>query len=75
MVRTGARTARLLDLLVQSGLKPVSSKPSAPRLQVLRSELAADLVDLYHELGGLLDNPTFRPGGWDLAFEAARLVS
>lgn len=74
MVRTGARTNRLLGLLVQSGFKPVSTKPRAPRSHELRPDLIVDLVDLYHELGGILDNPTLRPGGWDLAFEDGLVV-
>ena len=30
--------------------------------------IAAELLDLYHALGGIAHTPTFRPGPWDLVF-------
>jgi len=70
MVRTGARAARLMDALEETGLQAVSSNvaPARPTLAELPEVTATELLDLYRALGGLASAPTFRPGGWDLAF-------
>ena len=73
MARTGARAARLKDLLADIGFMPVA-KPPPPRLQSLPAGLATEVRNLYAELGGVSEDPVFRPGGWDLAFDGGVVV-
>lgn len=68
MARTGARAARLRELLIEAGLGPATSKrprwPSAFDAQQQRQ-----LLEIYRALGGELEAPVFAPGAWDLVFE------
>ena len=72
MVKTGARAANLSALLVAAGLRPAPAPP-APRLHRALSS-AAEIDGLYRALGGTLDEPTLRPGAWDLSFEGGLVV-
>lgn len=66
MVRTGARAARLGDLLAAAGLRPAADAPPRPS----GAEPGADLFTLYRALGGSQPQlPTLRPGAWDLVFD------
>ena len=63
MPRTGARAEALSTLLTAAGFQP-AGKPAAPRI---RTEA---LARLYRQLGGIQEDPTLRPGSWDLAVTA-----
>ena len=63
MPRTGARAGALSTLLTAAGFQP-AGKPAAPRI---RTEA---LARLYRQLGGIQEDPTLRPGSWDLAVTA-----
>lgn len=58
-------------LLVEAGLQP-ATPPPAPRTRDL--DLAADIVGLYRALGGTQEEPSLRPGAWDLAFEGNLVI-
>lgn len=60
----------LRDALIEAGLRPATSHtpPSRPTVADLSAVSAAEVLDLYHVLGGVIDSPTFRPGAWDLLF-------
>jgi hypothetical protein len=70
VARTGKRLKELKRLLVAAGLSPSDETRPRPRGE----QLGEDLYDLYRELGGLQDEPTFAPGGWDLTFEGPLVV-
>jgi hypothetical protein len=63
MPRTGARAEALSTLLAAAGFQP-AAKPAAPRIHT------DALTSLYRQLGGVQEDPTLRPGGWDLAVTA-----
>jgi hypothetical protein len=63
MPRTGARADALSTLLTAAGFQPVA-KPAAPRVHT------DALALLYRQLGGIREDPTLRPGSWDLAVAA-----
>lgn len=67
MVKTGSRAANLKALLVAAGLRPAPA-PLAPRIRDVGGS-SVEIEGRYRELGGTLDEPTLRPGGWDLSFE------
>lgn len=73
MVATGARVRELQSILLQAGFVP-AARPSAPRLGTLPSQAAADILELYRELGGTLAAPALAPGSWDLSFTNDLLV-
>lgn len=68
MVRAGARASVLDRELLQAGMTRASARPRAPRITDLPVPLAGELFDLYHQLGGKLADPAFRPGAWDLPY-------
>lgn len=68
MVRAGARASVLDQVLLQAGLTRASARPGAPRIADLPVPLAGEIFDLYHQLGGKLADPAFRPGAWDLPY-------
>ena len=70
MARTGRRARALRRILTEAGLLPTSGQLPRPTGMAHRGEL----LDLYRDLGGLLDAPVWRPGGWDLVFEGALVV-
>ena len=70
MVRTGARTEVLRDLLIAAGLEPATVAPPRPTGKGLGDEL----LELYRRLGGRQSSPMLRPGGWDLAFKGPLVV-
>lgn len=72
MVKTGARAGNLNELLLRAGLRS-APPPKAPRRGDL-GELAAEIEDLYQQLGGVEPEPSLRPGAWDLAFEGDLVV-
>ena len=74
MVRTGARVAALQELLRQDGLRESAGKPAAPRLSKFPPDASAAIVDLYRQLGGSLEDPSLKPGSWDLAYEGGLLI-
>jgi hypothetical protein len=74
MVRTGARAARLAELLSGAGLRTVPVTTPAARLKVLPSQLGADLRHMYRALGGQQADPVMRPGGWDLELATGVVV-
>ncbi|MGN7192445.1 hypothetical protein [Curtobacterium sp. MCBA15_004] len=67
MTRTGARVSVLDEALVRAGLTR-TARSAAPRLPDLPASTRADILDLYHSLGGLAPEPLFRPGPWDLSY-------
>lgn len=70
MARTGKRARALRRILIEAGLAPVSGQLPRPTGAAHRDEL----LELYRVLGGLLDNPVWQPGGWDLIFEGPIVV-
>lgn len=73
MVRTGRRADLLRSLLLAAGLEHGSS-PKRPSLDSLSPELLSELDGLYRRLGGIKDQPAFRPGAWDLSFADGLVV-
>lgn len=67
MVKVGKRASALASLLEAGGLNTDVVKPGPPRLDDLRTEMQAEVLDLYRALGGASDRPTLRPGAWDLS--------
>jgi hypothetical protein len=76
MVRTGARASVLLDALVSTGLHLLGSSdaPGRPTLAQLPATIAAEVLAMYRDLGGVKEAPTFRPGEWDLSFAGGLVV-
>lgn len=74
MVRTGARAQILRDLLIGIGFNEAPNRPPPPRLTHLPPTARAEIGVVYRQLGGSMDSPGLRPGGWDLAFEDGLLV-
>lgn len=75
MVRTGARAARLLDGLEETGLEAARQPaPARPSIDELPASTATELLAVYYALGGLETTPTFRPGAWDLPFAGDLVV-
>lgn len=73
VVKTGARAAALVNLLVRLGYKPTAAR-AGPRSADLSPAMRNELMELYRTLGGTSAVPTLRPGAWDLAFEGGLLV-
>ena len=73
MVRTGARAAVLRDALHAAGLES-APPPERPRLADAPQPVQDEVMDVYRRLGGLLSEPTFRPGAWDLSFAGGLVV-
>lgn len=73
MVRTGARASALNGILELAGYR-ASSAPTSPQLSSLPPSVAEELLGLYRRLGGALEAPVLRPGGWDLAFSENLVV-
>lgn len=57
---------------MRAGFRPAPA-PAAPRLSDL-GDLAAEVRELYRQLGGVHPEPVLRPGAWDLAFEGGVVV-
>lgn len=70
MGHVGKRAGVLRRLLAQAGLEPVVSQLPRPT----GAEHHAELLELYRALGGLIELPVWRPGGWDLIFEGPLVV-
>lgn len=70
MGRTGRRAGVLKGTLTQAGLVPVDTQLARPTGDAKHDELLA----IYRSLGGLLDDPPWRPGPWDLIFEDGLVV-
>ena len=70
MGSTGTRARKLRELLIAAGLRPSALNPARPTGSDHKAELSA----LYRDLGGVLTDPVFRPGGWDLVFDEPLLV-
>lgn len=68
MTKTGTRATALDRILRDSGL---ASRPAkrGPRLPELPEAARSAVMSLYRQLGGVLDEPEFRPGSWDLAYD------
>ncbi|MDR6171149.1 hypothetical protein [Curtobacterium sp. SORGH_AS_0776] len=68
MPKTGARVSALDRMLQHAGL---ASRPAkrGPRLPELPEGARSAIRGLYRQLGGVLDEPKLRPGGWDLAYD------
>jgi hypothetical protein len=70
MARTGKRANTLKAVLAAAGLGPTADKLPRPA----GAEHHDELLALYRQLGGRIDVPTWRPGGWDLTFDGRLLV-
>src|SRR4051812_36454408 len=74
VVRTGKRVAVLREALEDAGVALTSEAPPAPRLSDLADSIAAGIVDLYRQLGGVEDDPHLRPGPWDLSLDDGLVI-
>jgi hypothetical protein len=63
-----------MGLLERAGYCAAPIVPPAPRLADLGSDGRARADDAYRRLGGVLADPTFRPGAWDLALAGGIVV-
>lgn len=70
MARAGKRALALRAVLADARLTPLTTRLARPTGAEHREELLA----LYSELGGLIETPVWRPGGWDLIFEGQLVV-
>lgn len=70
MAPTGKRARALGRILIAAGLTVASGQLPRPTGALHTHELH----ELYRNLGGLLDSPRWRPGGWDLIFEGPIVV-
>jgi len=68
--RTGKRALALGRILIEAGLAPTKGQLPRPSGTAHSDEL----LELYRDLGGLLDDPAWKPGGWDLIFEGPLVV-
>lgn len=68
MVTAGARASVLDRVLIEAGLIRATTKPRPPRLADLPGALRSEVLGLYRQLGGKLDEPLLRPGAWDLPY-------
>jgi hypothetical protein len=73
VVRTGARANALERSLTRLGYRP-RLRPRGPRTSDLSSDGVDQVRAVYRALGGIIDQPQFRPGKWDLAFEGGLFV-
>ena len=62
------------DILRDLGFREAATKLRSPRLQTLSFEAAESTLKLYSELGGTLQVPKLRPGGWDLQYSGNFVV-
>lgn len=74
MVRTGARAAALSAALGAAGFDVAEQGPPAPRLDFLSEDLRTAVMALYRDLGGQQQQPTLRPGAWDITLTAGVVV-
>lgn len=58
----------------QLGHSEGATKPPAPRLDSLPSEIADQVMDLYRTLGGVQSAPKLAPGSWDIAYDDGLLL-
>ncbi|WP_022908562.1 DUF7255 family protein [Curtobacterium sp. B18] len=72
MTKTGARVTAL-DRLLQGAGFPSRPAERGPRLSELAQAQRTAIGGLYRSLGGILDEPELRPGGWDLAYDGIRV--
>lgn len=70
MAPTGKRARRLKSILTEAGMAPGVGQLPRPTGAAHQEEL----FGLYRALGGLLDAPAWRPGGWDLIFLGPRVI-
>lgn len=74
MVTTGARAETLSTLLERCGYKRARAAPPPPQLDRLSIAAQDRVRDVYSALGGSANEPKFRPGAWDLAFDDGLVV-
>ncbi|WP_396290846.1 hypothetical protein [Curtobacterium sp. KT1] len=55
-------------MLIEAGLIRATARPRPPRLADLSGPLRSEVLGLYRQLGGKLDEPLLRPGAWDLPY-------
>ena len=74
MVVTGRRVAALREILAGSVYEEATVRPPAPRLEHFPDALRSNILALYHELGGILDEPLLRPGTWDVPLKGGLVL-
>lgn len=70
----GARQDVLVQILVEAGYQPASTRSMRPHLEGLRPQDQQEILRLYRALGGALDAPRLRPGPWDCVLEGGLIV-
>lgn len=74
VIGMGARQDALIQVLVEAGYQPASTRSMRPHLGGLRPQDQQEILGLYRALGGTLDVPRLRPGPWDCVLEGGLIV-